>query len=340
MRKTLLSFVLLVLGLHFSLLGQTTLHTLFVNDNSVFQANTDTILSALNATGLDYDYFDARDSLRSPTAEELDAYDLVIWYCSTDGVGNYFWSGNDADNADLMGYLETGGMLWVMGNDFLYDRYAAPVIFTEGDFVYDYLGLWEYHAQSYGDDGGLGVERLDLKLSTLTSVQSVYWIYPTAWWIDACVPVPSAVSVYEMAPDNYSLAGYSSAIMNTTLNCATLSFFFDPALMDNSGNRIMLFSDVIDYFTLHAAVADHKPAVSGLSVFPNPFTNHVLIELPGEFQGSEAELQIMDISGHTILKKTAVTNKTEQLNLETLSPGVYILKITGPQGSRSRSLVK
>jgi hypothetical protein len=143
-----------------------------------------------------------------------------------------------------------------------------------------------------------------------------------------------------MAPDNYSLAGYSSAIMNTTLNCAALSFFFDPALMDNSGNRIKLFEDVIDYFSLHAVVADHNPAVSGLSAFPNPFTNNVLIELPVEFQGSEVELQIMDISGQTILKKTAVTNKTEQLNLEKLSPGVYILKVTDPRGSQSRCLVK
>jgi hypothetical protein len=124
----------------FSLHEQNSLNVLFVNDNSVFSYNTDTVVNTLNATGLTYDIFDARDSLRSPTIAEMENYDLLIWYCSTDGVGNFLWNGNDTDNTDLMAYLETGGYLWVMGNDFLYDRYDTPHTFSEGDFLYDYLG--------------------------------------------------------------------------------------------------------------------------------------------------------------------------------------------------------
>ncbi|MDN5330581.1 MAG: hypothetical protein PWP35_2368 [Bacteroidales bacterium] len=78
----------------------------------------------------------------------------LLWYTSTDRVGFYFWNDTDENNLHIINYLNNGGKLVVIGNDFLYDRFATPSTFAPGDFVYDFLGTLVYYAQSYGDDGG------------------------------------------------------------------------------------------------------------------------------------------------------------------------------------------
>ena len=169
------------------LLAGTTLnaqyYTLFVNDNKVNTANTNAVLSNLSAMGIIYDVFNAADSLRSPTLTEMEPYSIIIWYCSSDGVALQLWNGNDTDNADLKAWIEMPGKgIWLIGTDILYDRWVAPTIFSEGDFMYDYLGLQEYHAQSYGDDGGLGVAQLDNVEGSFaqTFITPIQWQFPTA----------------------------------------------------------------------------------------------------------------------------------------------------------------
>jgi hypothetical protein len=340
MKSKILLALFFTLFISTSVMSKAQFKVLFVNDNSLFASNTDTVLYALNHTGYTIDVFNAVDSLRSPTATEMGQYNLVIWYCSTDGVGNYFWNGDDSDNAELSAYLETGGMLWVMGTDFLYDRYSAPHTFIPGDFVYDYLGTLEYHAQSYGDDGGLGVEQLDLSSSGFTSIQTIHWTFPTAWWVDACSPLSSATSIYTMGPSGYVFDSYNSAIWYSSSGHTVLSFFFDPALIDTYANREILFEEIISHFQLFAGF-ENEMIIRGKTVlYPNPARDVVHVSVPTNMNDDQLDLKISDLSGRCILSKNiAISNNEFDLKISDIPTGIYILRISNTRVSVTCSLV-
>jgi len=73
-----------------------------------------------------YAYTDfTTSSSGSPTYTYMSGFDLVIWYTGNDGAGLYFWNANDTDNQEVMDYIDNGGMFWLQGLDFLWDRYGC-----------------------------------------------------------------------------------------------------------------------------------------------------------------------------------------------------------------------
>jgi len=298
---------------------------LFVNDNAVNDENTTTMLAALDQTGYTYEVFDAELEGRSPNYLELSNYSIVIWYMSSDGVGNYFWNGDDTDNENIKLYLQNGGAMWVIGTDFLYDRFATPFVFEMGEFVYDYLGVWEYHAQSYADDGSLGVAQLDLMPDQfVTDLDPVLWVFSTLWYVDAVVPANDAISVYNMGPESYVFSDYSAAIL-TINNYNTLSYFFDPALVDTEANRVKMMQDGLDYFSIIQNTSEIERKT--FSVYPNPADNSTSILLE---EGINGHMSILSLNGKLIDQFELVKGEQKiQLDLRTYSPGIYLLQ-NGP----------
>ncbi len=301
---------------------------LFVNDNAVNPENTVVVQAALDQTLFAYDVFDAVAENRSPIYDELAPYSLVIWYTGTDGIQRFFWNGNDTDNTELMFYLVEGGSLWVMGNDFLFDRYASAYDFNEGDFVYDFLGVDNYFGQSYVDDGGLGVPQLDLVPGqTISTLDPILWSFSTLWYADACVPAANAQSIYDMGPDSYLLNDYSSAVFYNTPTYNALSFFFDPALMDSDENREVLFTDILNYFLITIGTADQEiPAP--FSVYPNPVVRGEIVTIhinKNEFIGES--ISIYDASGRLVSTREISNGETTKISwpANELLPGVYFL---------------
>ena len=92
--------------------------------------------------------FDAASELETPSLTGLLEYDIVIWHTSNDGVDLQFWEGMDQDNEILKSYLSEGKILWVIGNDFLFDRHSTGATFDDGSFEHDFLGIFSYDAQS------------------------------------------------------------------------------------------------------------------------------------------------------------------------------------------------
>jgi len=331
MKKTIL--LLLVLLLTY-IAGYTQMSVLFVNDNAAIPGNTSLVLSALNETGYEYNVFDAVEFMASPTFEDMLPYDLVIWYTSTDGVSLYFWNGGDTDNQALISYLQNGGMLWVIGVDFLYDRYITPTNFSSGEFVYDYLGVSQYYAQAYGDDGGVGVPQLDLVSGQeITTLDPVIWSFPTAWWVDACLPVNDAIPVYRMGPDDYVFSDYFSGIYFSNADYHTLAFFFDLALMDSDQNRITLFNDVLGYFDslVVTGISKNESRSSKqieLICNPNPAKGqtHAIIKIFQPVEGNFS-IELIDLFGKTYGVLGNYTNMFEnmnvKLNLSAVEPGFY-----------------
>ena len=77
-----------------------------------------------------------------------------------------------------------------------------------------------------------------------------------------------------------------------------------------------------------------ESTIEGLSLYPNPVTNgRVYIATKND---TEKEIQIFDVLG----KKVFYTQlNSRELNLTSLSPGVYIIKIREEESTATRKLI-
>jgi hypothetical protein len=150
---------------------------LVVDDDNKWN-NESVITEALTGLGQTYSVFDCGDigglPTDIPTVDTLVAHDLVIWFTGDDGVLDNLalWDVQDIDNAALVSFLDGGGELWIVGRDWMYDRFGPADAGTEdsyaaGDFCYDYLGIASYDSQTYTDaDSTTGVTQLELVSGT------------------------------------------------------------------------------------------------------------------------------------------------------------------------------
>ncbi len=229
-------------------LGQMSI--LLVNDNNYTPSRVTAIQTAITNNGYSYTDYDPSAQGGGPSYSYMSNFDLVIWYTGNDGVGLYFWNGTDTDNQDIKDYIDNGGMFWLQGIDFLYDRYgAAPDTFSAGDFVYDYLGIEEYHAQSHADDGGTGVEQFDVvpgnPIFTFTPME---WVWPTLWYADALVPTPDADTIYRMGPAGYVFDNYFSSIYLEKGSGKVLTITGETGKIDTQANTDTYIGEGLTYF--------------------------------------------------------------------------------------------
>ena len=223
---------------------------LLVNDNNYTPTRISVIQTALTNNGYSYTDYDPSAQGGSPSYSYMSNFDLVIWYTGNDGVGLYFWDGTDSDNQAIKDYIDNGGMFWLQGLDFLYDRYgAAPDTFIAGDFVYDYLGIQEYHAQSHADDGATGVSQLDVvpgnPIFTFTPME---WVWSTMWYADALVPSPDADSIYRMGPAGYVFDSYYNSVYLEKGTGKVLTIATETAKIDTQTNTDTYFGEGLTYF--------------------------------------------------------------------------------------------
>lgn len=323
MKKNLL-LLILILG---AFVSHAQMKTLLVNDNGVNPDNTTTILKIIDETGFEYDFFDAVAESRSPLASEMESYNLVIWYMSSDGVGRYFWNGNDIDNEEIMKYLDQGGWMWVIGTDFMYDRYTTPSLFKESEFPFDYLGVQEYHAQSYADDGLEGVQQLNLtEEQKILTLDPVRWVFPTLWYADAVVAAEKTIPVYMMGPEDYVFSDYAAGIYKDD-NYKILSFFFDPALIDTDANLLQMFTEVLKFFILHVDVPSIQATHSKFQAYTSSLNDILHVKFAPPLSNVEP-IMVHDVQGRLVFKSTVSPYETETaISISGWSHGTYILSI-------------
>jgi hypothetical protein len=105
----------------------------------------------------------------------------------------------------------------------------------------------------------------------------------------------------------------------------------------NSGGRVGLVADTQAGKGLKELPQGKAPAVNlvikapisnaemGISSYPNPTAGKLLVEMIGQ-AGGPARVEVMDLSGKVLL--TVDTNERfQQLDLSTLSAGLYLLKV-------------
>ena len=233
------------------------LSVLLVNDNSANTDRIENIKTAISNSGFTYTLYDAVVEGTAPSQALMDGFDLVIWYAGNDYADLFFWNGNETDNETIKNYIDGGGMLWVQGLDFLHDRYPdVPTDFVAGDFVYDYMGISQYFAQSHNDDGFFsdGVIQLDVVADNgIFTINPLTWAYETMWYVDALLPTDNGSGSYTMGPDGYDFEDYFSVIYNEKGDGKFLSCAFETARFDTQETCDAFMGEGLTYFEQFAS---------------------------------------------------------------------------------------
>lgn len=97
-----------------------------------------------------------------------------------------------------------------------------------------------------------------------------------------------------------------------------------------------------DFFKQASAIS--TPALSlqhnpDLQIFPNPARNVINIKYPGYISGSNKELLLYDMLGQ-LKMKTKMNKDLTQINISSLSPGIYYLHVLSKEGYALKPIIK
>lgn len=332
--------------------AQAQLSILFVDDSDDGFMNGQTFASSLDSLGYSYFYFDAEDSAVSPVDTMMMNYDLVIWHTSSDHNDLMFWNGLDEDNGNIKSYLESGGMMWVTGNDFMDDRYALPDTFEAGDFPYDYLGVSSFDVESNTSDGGVGMPLVyPDTTSVFQGLDTITWTFSTLWYADGVTPVDSASSVFFMGDSSYVLDSAIAAVWYDADTFQTLSFFFDIALAGDFSMIEQTTGAVLEYFTYIDTLGagdttggDSTTAIwnrnaSQFRAYPNPAKDQINLEFTLG-TNSSVRVALMSLQGQEIAEMLPEQNLSAgtyslPFGVSTSLPnGLYLLRLETESGSQ------
>lgn len=85
---------------------------------------------------------------------------------------------------------------------------------------------------------------------------------------------------------------------------------------------------VVTFNITKSTTAVETNDVEGISCYPSPFTNELIVSCPTQLQG----IQLYDITGKLLLQATPRTETTQTINTESLASGYYIVKIIDING--------
>lgn len=348
---------LLIASVSMILVSQAMAFSVMFVDDDDYYNNEPHVLNAVDASGVNYALFDCQVEERSPMAQEMADFDLVIWYSANDGSGLYFWNHDDTVNQEIISYLQDGGCFWYMGNDALYDMYGgAPDVFMPGDFPYDYMGIASYNVQSHVDDNGGGVPQLDVEPGNpVTDLTPVNWKYAGLWYADGVTPADYAQPIYRMGPETYELAGEISGLLFDNGQWRFLSYLFDPYfIVHNDGTHIEMLAELItdglDYFETQCGGGTTDIPEMPLNFelgqnYPNPFNPSTRIDFRLA-DAANVALTVFDVNGVVVANlvngELPAGVHSVSFDAADLASGVYYYQLTaaGEQQTRKMLLVK
>ncbi len=321
--------------------GEEEYTILFVNDNANTPDRYLSIDSTLSNMPINYAVYDAVEQGEYPSLVTLNGYDLVIWYTGNDGANLYLWNIDDPDhpifNDPLIQYLDNGGDLWLQGLDFLYDVYgSAPDTFSAGDFVYDYLGIESYIAQSKSDDGGLGVPQMDVVSNPICFFSPVQWIWETLWYADGLLLRAEAEPIYKMGPEDYVLSSYYSGVFYEKEDAKILTFTFETGQLNLAQNRDAFYYDVLNYFDISIGINDKEPVQEDFYLFPNPASQQFTVKTK---ETENSLMKIYSLTGELLYEEEIIGQKLINTASLKLSKGLYFIQMNWENRSQTEKLI-
>ncbi len=318
---------------------------LFVEDSGDTFGNSRYLATALDSLELDYFYYDTETS-GLPTLEMLTTFDLVIWHTSTWGVGLYFWESVNTENHLIKQYLDNPkAKLWLIGNDFMFQEYGgAPDTFSEGSFPYDYLGITTYKAQSFGDDGGVGVPYLaPSSPNAVEDLTRINWVFPTLNWADSYEIRETATPIYEFGGDNYSLKGATTGYFFPRENGSTLlTFGFDLSLCSNKDTMVNTVQKVTDWFYSVSSTQNITDQKQNYKVYPSIFTDDINVVLPQNTSVTPT-VTIYNTQGLVVAQSIQSQKQSDIMIItlpDSLPKGIYYCEFNNENTKETHKLIK
>lgn len=110
------------------------------------------------------------------------------------------------------------------------------------------------------------------------------------------------------------------------------------------------------YYRLRSVDADGKSELSAIRIirlskqtdknisivtYPNPVSNEVRITIPADWQNKKVVYEIFNVNGRTAKKiETASSSQTETINVSSLTPGFYIVRVSFEGQTAQQKIVK
>lgn len=304
---------------------------LFVDDNDYILYNSDTLVAGLKATNYTFENYNIeKNGGVAPSLQKMLAYDIVIWYASTDGVLLNFWDANTQEA--IKKYVDSGKAFWVIGLDLLFAKYGLPPIqFFEGEFAFEYLGIEGYKAQSYGNDGQKGCPQMDRSpLAPTNFPVQLKWIFSTLWWADVCDLAALSKELYLMGPNDYELGGGVAMHYNQNNGKKVLCTFFDPALIDTYGNRVGFLKSAIDFLNIETTTSNVLPKAK-VKVYPNPTVNFTFVESNQAMN----MVSVVSMTGQTIATYSGEDSHAIKIDFSSFRDGIYFIECRYKDGQKS-----
>jgi len=315
---------------------------LLVNDNANGTDRYHALETALVNNEYNFTVYNTLNTNDFPDFDYLVGFDVVIWYTGNDGLNLKLWDVSDSTdikfNAPLKSYLDQGGIVWLQGLDFFYDIFGkAPypegdAEFAAGSFIYDYMGVKKYVAQTKADDGGLGVAQLDVVADNgFCELSPVLWKYTTMWYVDALAITDNAVGIYKLGPADYVYNPFYAGLFNRNGKSKLMTFTFETARLDSQDNLDELFYEVLESFrTIVDDVNNPLFDNSSVSIYPNPVIDIMKVDY-SLLQNTSVKINITNINGEIVFTQNEGVKypgqHTSVVNLNSLKSGMFFVNI-------------
>ncbi len=317
--------------LSFSVITPDT-EILLVDDDGGANYDSELYGPAIEAHGRSWATWDRGSSVLTP--EILGNFDIVVWDC-----GFAFPTLDDDDRSALTTYLESGGALFVSGQDIGWDlndqggaAYAWYRDYLHATFVAD-------DTNDYGIDGVAGDPITDgLTITTQGGDGANNQEYPSD--ID---PYNGSTSVW-----TYS-AGRNAGVRADEGTYRVVYFSFGYEAINNAADRALVMDRVLDWLNPDLTGADDIPARAlALSQnVPNPFNPKTDISFSLAQTGA-VKLEVFDVQGRSVKVLTdGVLNAGDHMRTwdgtdakgHQVPSGLYFYKLSADQKSETKKMV-
>ncbi|PCH92552.1 MAG: hypothetical protein COB85_08000 [Bacteroidetes bacterium] len=175
-------------------------------------------------------------------------------------------------------------------------------------------------------------------------------------WVDtffASTPTPPG-KLFILAGSSEPLENYSAQAFVDYLSSVhsyTAKFFVDPNMEHPFDNFLMAYGDSIYNFqntatcdsvqspTLPPASIGFKHGIeNAILMYPNPALNKITISI-SELHASQFTLSVSDLTGR-VLQNHSFIGREYELNLASLTPGVYLIEVSSEMTKRTYRIIK
>lgn len=132
---------------------------------------------------------------------------------------------------------------------------------------------------------------------------------------------------------------------NGLVNCLKYEYERDHSSSDSHPNKLAnetigpFFAEFIIETLKNQSVETKIPeTVKDVNIYPNPVSGELVLNLPDVQTNGESILEIFDLSGRKIYSRQIPNEPTYRMDLNGLSPDIYILKIQTGNNSYTRKL--